>query len=89
MPPAPFFNLNVRSSSPMNQVIAFVDPTSPPPYGVPVSAQNPLPVVFVAAPTNAVTPAGMRALVVAFQGGAGQPLQVPVSEQNPLPVSIT
>ena len=73
----------------MDQVIAFVDPTSPPPYGVPVSAANPLPVVFVAAPTNAVTPSAARGMVVAFRGGAGQPLQVPVSEQNPLPVSIT
>lgn len=72
----------------MNQVIAFQSPDNPPPYGVPVSAANPLPVIFVAAPVGGVRPAGMRSLVISYQGADGQPLQVPVSETNPLPIVL-
>lgn len=70
----------------MNQVVAFQESGSP--LGVPVSADNPLPIVFVDAPVGGPNPAGLRPQVIAFQGAAGEPLGVPVSEQNPLPVSL-
>lgn len=72
----------------MNQVIAFLAPGDPTPIVVPVSAQNPLPVVFVDAPVGSGGSASMRSMVVSFVGADGQTLQVPVSESNPLPVTL-
>lgn len=72
----------------MDQVIAFQSPADPSPLAIPVSAQNPLPVVFVDAPVGTVTQSGLRPMVIAFVGADGQPLQVPVSDVNPLPVVL-
>ncbi len=73
----------------MNQIIAFEAPGDPAPLVVPVSAQNPLPVVFVTAPVGAAGLPSVRSQLISFIGADGQPLQVAVSEANPLPITIS